>query len=151
MALDKFLDEPVSIDLEKALKNRNSKFDIVMQENDVIFIPEINPFVSIVGIVQSPLKMTFDRDHPRLPYYIDKAGGYGIRPWRKRVYVTYANGRSRRTKSFGFLHFYPKIKEGAVITVPKKPKGEEVSDLVKSTLVAAVPVILTAIIFKYIN
>ena len=147
----KFLDEPVSIDLEKALKNRNSKFDIVLQENDVIFIPEINPFVSIVGIVQSPLKMTFDRDHPRLPYYIDKAGGYGIRPWRKRVYVTYANGRSRRTKSFGFLHFYPKIKEGAVITVPKKPKGEEVSDLVKSTLVAAVPVILTAIIFKYIN
>lgn len=147
----KYLDEPVSIDLNKALKNKHSKFDIVLQESDVIFIPEINPFVSVAGTVQSPLKMTFDKEHTRLSYYIDKAGGYGIRPWRKRIYVTYANGKSKRTKSFGFIRIHPRVEEGSVITVPKKPKGEEVSDLVKSTLVAAVPVILTAIIFKYIN
>ena len=147
----KYLDEPVSIDLNKALHNKNSKFDIVLQDKDVIYIPETNPFVSITGTVQSPLKMAYDKEHSRLPYYIDKAGGFGIKPWRKRIYVTYANGKSKRTRSFMFMHFYPKVQEGSVITVPRRPEGQEVSDLVKSTLVAAIPVILTAIIFKYVK
>ena len=145
------LDEPVSIDLFKALKYKNSKHDIVLQEKDVIFIPEINPFVTVTGTVQSPLKITFDKDHANLPYYIDKAGGYGIRPWRRRIFVTYANGKSRRSRSFFFIHFYPKVEEGSIITVPERPQGAEISDLAKSTIIAAIPVILTGIIFKYIK
>ena len=147
----KFLDEPISIDLNKALKNKNSKFDIVLQDKDVIFVPEINPFVTITGVVQSPLKMAYDNQHSRLPYYIDKAGGYGIKPWRKRVFITYANGKSRRTRSFGFIHVFPKVEQGCVITVPKRPTGTDTGDLVKSVIVAAIPVILTAIILKYVN
>jgi protein involved in polysaccharide export with SLBB domain len=150
MAL-KNLDEPVSIDLYKALKYKNSKNDIVLQERDIIFIPEINPFVTVTGTVQSPLKITFDKEHGNLQYYIDKAGGYGIRPWRKRIFVTYANGKSRRTKSFFFFHMYPRVEEGSTITVPVRPEGAEVSDLVKSVLIASIPVILTGIIFKYIK
>lgn len=144
-------DEPVSIELYKALRNPNSKHDIVLQENDVIVIPEIDPFVSVEGNVQSPLKLAYDKEHSNLMYYIDKAGGYGVRPWRKRIYVTYSNGKSRRTKSFLFFKFYPKVEEGSVINVPERPKGQEVADLAKSTLIAAIPVILTAVIFKYIN
>lgn len=147
----KSLDEPVSIDLFRALKYRNSKHDIVLQERDVIFIPEINPFVTVTGTVQSPLKITFDRDHRNIQFYIDKAGGYGLRPWRKRIFVTYANGKSRRTKSLGLIHFYPKVEEGSVVTVPFRPEGAEISDLVKSVIVASIPVILTGIIFKYIK
>jgi protein involved in polysaccharide export with SLBB domain len=101
------LSQPVSIDLYKALKHPNSKHDIVLQENDIIYIPEINPFVNIQGRVQSPLKITFDKEHTNLSYYIDKAGGYGIRPWRRRIFVTYANGRSRRTKNLFFIERLP--------------------------------------------
>lgn len=147
----KTLDEPVSIDLYQALKNPNSKYDVVLQEHDIIFVPEINPFVSVQGRVQSPLKIAFDKEHTRTMYYIDKAGGLGIRPWKKRIFVTYANGKSRRTKNFFFLHFYPKVEQGAIVTVPAKPEGQDVADLAKSVLIAAVPVILTAIIFKYIK
>lgn len=147
----KSLDEPVSIDLYKALKYKNSSYDIILQQNDVVFIPEINPFVTVTGTVQSPLKTAFEKEHTKLLYYIDKAGGYGIRPWRKRIFVTYANGKSKRTKNFLFLHFYPKVEEGAMITVPYRPEGQEVSDLVKSVIVASIPVILTGIIFKYIK
>ena len=147
----KSIDEPVSIDLYKALTFKNSKHDIVLQENDIVFIPEINPFITVKGTVQSPLKITFDKEHTKLPYYIDKAGGYGLRPWRRRIYVTYANGKSRRTKSFFFIHFYPKVEEGSMITVPFRPEGAEISDLVKSVIVASIPVILTGIIFKYIK
>lgn len=151
MAKKKAIDEPVSIDLYKAMKYPNSKHDIVLQEGDVVVIPEINPFVSVQGKVQSPLKIAFDKEHTNLSYYIDKAGGYGVRPWRKRIYVTYANGRSKRTKSFLFFRSYPKVQEGSIVTVPPRPEGQEVSDLVKSTIVAVVPVVLTAIIFKYAN
>src|SRR6185369_5816028 len=87
------LEEPVSIDLYQALKEKNSKHDIVLQENDIIYIPEVNPFVTVRGKVQSPLKISYDKDHSELFYYVDKAGGLGTRPWRKRIYVTYANGR----------------------------------------------------------
>ena len=143
--------EPVSIDLYRALKYRNSKHDIVLRENDIIFVPEIDPFVSVKGSVQSPLKIAYDKEHTNLIYYIDKAGGFGIKPWRKRVYVTYANGKSRRTRNFFFLHFYPRVQEGSVVTVPVKPEGQEITDVVKGVFVTAIPIILTGFIFRYIK
>ncbi len=145
------LDEPVSIDLYNALKNPNSKYDIILMEGDALFIPEINPFVTIRGRVQSPLKIAFDKEHTNLLYYIDKAGGYGIRPWKRRIYVTYANGRSKRTRGFLFFRSYPKVEEGSIVTIPEKPKSGDVSDLTKSIIVAAIPVIITGFIFKYIR
>ena len=102
------LDEPVSIDLYKALKYKNSKHDIILQENDVVFVPEINPFVTVQGSVQSPLKIAFDKEHDNLMYYIDKAGGFGIKPWKKRVFVTYANGKSKQNEKFWIFPFLPK-------------------------------------------
>jgi protein involved in polysaccharide export with SLBB domain len=147
----KYKDEPVSIDLSKALQYKNSKYDIILQENDIVFVPEINPFISVIGKVQSPLKITYDKQHKKLSYYIDKAGGYGVRPWKRRIFVTFANGKSKRTKNFAFFHFYPRVAEGSVITVPPRPQGQEISDLVKSTIIAAIPVVLTAIVFKYIK
>jgi protein involved in polysaccharide export with SLBB domain len=142
------LSQPVSIDLYKALKHPNSKHDIVLQENDIIYIPEINPFVNIQGRVQSPLKITFDKEHTNLSYYIDKAGGYGIRPWRRRIFVTYANGRSRRTKNLFFMHFYPRIEEGCTITVPERPEGKELSNALVQSVTTAVPLIITYLVLR---
>ncbi len=147
----KTLDEPVSIDLYKALKYKNSKHDIILQENDIIFVPEINPFVSIEGRVQSPLKMSFDKEHTNVGYYIDKAGGFGIRPWKRRIYVTYANKKSRRTKNLFFFHFYPKVEEGSIVTVPSRPEGAELTDTIKSSATSLIPIIVTGVILKYIN
>jgi protein involved in polysaccharide export with SLBB domain len=143
--------EPVSIDLVRALKYKNSKYDIILQEGDVVFIPEINPFVSVEGVVQSPLKLTYDKEHSRVLYYIDKAGGYGIRPWRKRVYVTYANGKSRRTRSFFFIHFYPRVKEGATVTVPVRPQGAEITDALVQIVVSSASIALGAYIIKILQ
>ncbi len=141
----------VSIDLYKALKYKNSKFDIILQKDDKIFIPEINPFVTIRGIVQSPLRISFDKEHTNVRYYIDKAGGYGIRPWRKRVFVTYADGKSKRTKNFLFFHFYPAVEQGSIVTIPMRPEGQEVTDIAKTTVTSLVPILLTAILLKYIK
>ena len=142
------LEEPVSIDLYQALKEKNSKHDIVLQENDIIYIPEVNPFVTVRGKVQSPLKISYDKDHSELFYYVDKAGGLGTRPWRKRIYVTYANGRSKRTKNFCFLHFYPKVEEGSTITVPERPEGKDVSGNVVQALTTVLPIVVTYLLLK---
>lgn len=143
--------EPVSIDLYRALKYKNSKYDIILQEGDVIFIPEINPFVSVKGTVQSPLKLTFDKEHTGVLYYIDKAGGFDKRPWRNRIYVTYADGKSRRTRNFFFIHFYPRVKEGSVINVPFRPEGKEVTDAVLQVVLSSIPIAAAAIIANIIK
>jgi hypothetical protein len=145
-------EEPVSIDLYRAMKYKNSKYDIVLQSGDIIFIPEINPIVSVTGNLQSPLKIYFDKDHTKLSYYIDKAGGFGLKPWRERIYVTYANGRSRRTKNLGFFHFYPKVGEGSTVTVPFKPKPTNpLQGLTAALIKAAVPIFTALIISKFIK
>ena len=142
------LDQPVSIDLQKAMAQKGSKYDIVLQDHDIIYIPEVNPFVTVQGKVQSPLKITFDKDNTSLRYYIDKAGGFGIRPWRKRIFVTYANGRSKRTRTFFFMHFYPKVEEGCVITVPERPEGKDVGNAVVQGLTATLPLVVTYLLLR---
>ncbi len=143
--------EPISIDLYRALKYKNSKYDIILQEGDIIFIPEINPFVDVKGVVQSPLKLTFDKEHTGVGYYIDKAGGFGIKPWRRRIFVTYASGKSKRTKNLFFMHFYPKVKEGAVVTVPARPQGAEITDTLLQVVVSTIPIALAAFLVNLIK
>ena len=143
--------EPISIDLYRALKYKNSKYDIILQEGDIIFIPEINPFVDVKGVVQSPLKLTFDKEHTGVGYYIDKAGGFGIKPWRRRIFVTYANGKSKRTKNIFFMHFYPKVKEGAVVNVPSRPQGAEITDTLLQVVVSTIPIALAAFLVNLIK
>jgi protein involved in polysaccharide export with SLBB domain len=142
------LEQPVSIDLKKAMEQKGSTYDIVLQDHDVIYIPEINPFISVQGKVQSPLKIAFEKDHSDLSYYIDKAGGFSLRPWRNRIFVTYANGKSKRTKNFFFIHFYPKIEEGCVITVPEKPEGKDLGSAVVQGLTTTLPIVITYLLLK---
>ena len=142
------LEQPVSIDLKMAMEQKGSQYDIVLQDNDVIYIPEVNPFISVQGKVQSPLKIAFDKDHTNLGYYVDKAGGFSLRPWRKRIFVTYANGKSKRTKNFFFIHFYPKIEEGCVITVPERPEGKDIGNSVIQGLTATIPLVVTYLLLR---
>jgi hypothetical protein len=121
---------------------------MALREGDVIYIPETNPVISIRGAVQAELKIYFDKEHNNLGYYIDKAGGFGIRPWRKRIYVTYANGRSRRTHNFGFFHLYPKVEAGSVVVVPSRPEGKNFGEFASQALVTILPIALVYLITK---
>jgi polysaccharide biosynthesis/export protein len=143
--------EPVSIDLFRALKYKNSKYDVVLQEGDVIFVPEINPFVSVKGTVQSPLKLNFDKEHTNLLYYVDKAGGYGRKPWKSRIYVQYANGKSKRTKNLFFMHFYPRVAEGSTVNVPQKAEGSQVVDIVKQAGLSIVTIVTGVLVAKVVS
>ena len=104
--------------------------------------------IAVKGAVQNQLKIYFDKDHSQLNYYIDKAGGFSERPWRKRIFVTYANGKSKRTKNFGFFHFYPKIDQGSVITVPVKPQGKGFANFATQGFVTAVPILIAYLLTR---
>lgn len=138
--------EPVAIDLEMAMKNPGSKYDPVMKTGDAIYVPAVNPVVSITGAVQNELKIYYDKNHKNLGYYIDRAGGFDVRPWRNRIYVTYANGKSKRTRNFGFFHFYPKVEEGSVITVPQRPQGKSIGTFAGQVMVTAIPILVAYIL-----
>lgn len=141
--------EPISIDLEKALRNPGSKYDMVLQDGDIISVPEINPVVTIKGAVQNQLKIYYDKEHRTLGYYIDKAGGFSERPWKKRIYITYANGKSRRTKNFGFFHFYPKVIEGSTITVPVRPESKNaITNVFTQSIITAIPIALVYLLTR---
>ena len=140
--------EPIIIDLSEALKAPGSKYDVVLKEGDIIVVPEINPVVTIKGAVQSQLKMYMDEDHTNLSYYIDRAGGFGVRPWKRRIYITYANGKSRRTKNFGIFHFYPKVEAGSIVVVPTRPEGKGFGNFTTQVLVTSLPIFVAFLLTK---
>jgi|GEM_PF-3121584 len=49
------------------------------------------------------------------------------------------------------MHFYPKVEEGSMITVPQKPEKQDAGDVIKTVLLSTVPIILTGVILKSIN
>lgn len=146
--IEEVANEPISIDLYRALKYKNSKYDIPLQEGDVIFVPEINPFVSVKGTVQAPIKLTYDKEHSNIGYYVSAAGGFAERPWRSRIYVQYANGKSRRTINLFFMHFYPRVKAGSTVNVPFRPEGKGAGDILQQVMTSMIPIVAGAVIAK---
>lgn len=138
----------VSIDLEKALKNPGGKFDLALVKGDVLYIPSINNTVTVSGAVQNALKLTYDSKERKVKYYIDKAGGFGVRPWRKRIFVTYPDGTSRGTKTFLFFRKYPDVVSGSVITIPQKSESRMVGDIINRTLISTIPLIIVYLITR---
>ncbi len=114
----------VVIDLPSAINFPNSKQDIILRDSDVVIVPTVNDIVSVRGEVQSAVNIKYDKDFNRVQHYIGAAGGLGENPWKARINVKYQNGRIKNTKNYLFIHVYPKVKEGCIVTVPQKPKKE---------------------------
>ena len=105
----------VGIELDKALANPGSDYDIVLREGDYLYIPEYVSTVRISGEVQYPNTVTYIAGK-RASYYIDQAGGYGKMAKKRRAYVVHLNGTVSRLKRFR-KH---KIEPGSQIIVPSK-------------------------------
>lgn len=112
----------VGIDLEKAISNPGSDFDLVLREGDVLFIPEYINTVKISGAVMYPNTVLYKRGES-LRYYINQAGGYGNLAKKKKAYVVYMNGTVSRLKS----RDKKAIEPGCEIIVPSKEKKKRMS------------------------
>ena len=103
----------VGIELDKALSNPGSDYDVELREGDRLVVPEYVSTVKINGDVMYPNTTVYLKDK-RVKYYIAQAGGYGARAKRNKAYIVYMNGRVARVKGRA------KVEPGCEIIVPSK-------------------------------
>ncbi len=118
--------ETIGINLEEILKKPGSKYDLILQEGDILSIPRQLQTVRMRGEFLYPVTVRYD-EGLNFRKYISKAGGFSEDARRKKSYVLYANGSVDRTKSFLFWKNYPQIDAGAEVIVPKKPEKKPLS------------------------
>lgn len=111
--------EAIAIDLEEIIKNPNSKYDLILEEGDILSVPRQLQTVRLRGDVIYPTTVRHETSRG-LPYYINRAGGFDSRAKKRRTYVVYANGEVSRTKNFLLFNLYPKVEPGSEIIVPTK-------------------------------
>ena len=118
----------IGINLTEILKEggKGSSYDLILEKGDELFIPSQRQTVEIQGEVLLPSLVRYEKKNT-LKSYIDKSGGYSEFAKRDDVYVVYANGDIKATKSFLFFKKYPKLEPGAVILVPKKAEKTKMS------------------------
>ena len=123
----------VGIDLPRILKNPHARYDLLLEDGDVLNIPKELQTVKVSGEVLSPSSVMF-AGSKGFKRYINESGGFAPRALKKRSYIIYANGGVASTKKFLFFNNYPEVKPGGEIFVPQKE--EKKNNLSTSEIVA---------------
>ncbi|MFY0651244.1 MAG: SLBB domain-containing protein [Cyclobacteriaceae bacterium] len=118
--------ETVGIDLEKILQNPRSKFDLILQEGDVLSIPRQLETVRVKGEVLYPLTIKHG-DQLSFKDYIAASGGTNERARLAKSFVIYPNGTAAKTKRFLWFKNYPVVEPGSEIIVPRRPTRSRMS------------------------
>jgi protein involved in polysaccharide export with SLBB domain len=108
----------IALDIEKILKNPGSYYDLVLADKDEIVIPKVDNKVTIRGAVLRPVTISY-HEGITMSECISSAGGITENARRNKAYVVYYNGRSKRTKTFGFFRFNPRIEPGSEVVLPE--------------------------------
>ena len=112
----------IAIDLEKAIENPGSDYDIVLRDGDVVTVPEYTSTVKIRGEVKYPTAVNW-KEGKSLKYYIKHAGGFGNKAKKNGVYVINMNGSVEQISK----HSRKAIQPGCEIVVPRKKMRKSVS------------------------
>jgi len=115
----------ISLDIDAILKKPAGPEDIVLRDEDEVVIPKLDNKVVIRGGVLRPVTISF-KDGLTLSECISAAGGVTEISRRSKAYVVYNNGRAKRTKSFGFFRFNPKIEPGSEVVLPEGEKRKDI-------------------------
>lgn len=102
----------VGIELDKAVENPGSIYDLALRDGDHIVIPEFTNTVAINGQVNMPNTVVYQKGKNKT-YYIDQAGGYTQRAKKGHAYVIHMNGTMDIAKK-------ATIEPGCEIIVPQK-------------------------------
>lgn len=111
---------PIGIDLVKIMANPHSEIDPVLQDGDVLVIPQYMTTISISGSVRKPNSLVYD-PKLKLKDYINEAGGYAERARKKGTFILYPNGHikklGRKASAKNFIG-------GSKIIVPQKGRKQ---------------------------
>lgn len=105
----------VGIELDKALKNPGSDYDVILREGDKLVVPEYSGTVKINGNVMYPNTVAY-MSGKNYKWYINEAGGFGNGAKRSKAFILYQNGKvSKASKG--------KVEPGCEIIVPNKTRS----------------------------
>ena len=111
----------VAINLEKAIANPGSnQWDLVLQEGDVLVVPQYSNTVTINGEVLYPNTVGYDKNK-KLRDYINSAGGFTQKARTGKVFAVGMNGSVTKVRS------KKDITPGCNIVVPAKMRRRGVS------------------------
>ncbi|MBS5795309.1 MAG: SLBB domain-containing protein [Dysgonomonas mossii] len=112
----------VGIELDKAIANPKSEYDLVLREGDQLIVPEYDNTVRINGSVMYPNTVLYKRGQ-KVSYYINQAGGYSDLAEKKRAYIVYMNGTVAKVKGSN----RDAIQPGCNIVIPAKEQKDKMS------------------------
>ncbi len=112
----------VGIELDKAIANPKSEYDLVLREGDQLIVPEYDNTVKINGSVMYPNTVLYKKGQ-KVSYYINQAGGYSDLAEKKRAYIVYMNGTVAKVKGSN----RDAIQPGCNIVIPSKEQKEKMS------------------------
>lgn len=112
----------VGIELDKALANPGSDYDLVLRTGDRLIVPEYDNTVKINGAVMYPNTVVYKKGE-KLSYYINQAGGYTDNAKKSRSFVIYMNGTVSKIKGSDQNAIQP----GSEIIIPSKEQARRMS------------------------
>ncbi len=135
----------ISIDLSAALNNPGSLEDLVLEKDDILIIPRLNNTVKIMGGVYDENVIAFN---PKLSLtdYIDNAGGFKKRAFKRRVYVIHANGSISKRGRPNF-----EVTPGSIIVVPERAPRIQNDDWVKIASISTSAISSIALILSVLK
>lgn len=116
----------VGISLSDIIAHPGSRYDLILEEGDVLSIPKMLETVNVSGEVMMSNTIRYQKNLS-FKDYVDAAGGFSSKALRNKAYVIHANGSVNVTKSFFGIRSYPKVNPGSRIIVPEKPTKEKLS------------------------
>lgn len=138
----------LGINLNQIIKSPGSRYDLFLEEGDIIKIPKQLQTVQLFGEVFFPKKVRFTSTS-NFREYIRSAGGFTSKAMKKGSYVVYPNGEVKSTRKVLFFNSFPKIKPGSEIYVPARGprKGLSTQEAVGLTTgIASIALILVTIL-----
>lgn len=125
----------IILDLDKAIKQTNSDYNLILKNGDMLEVPGKEDLVTIQTkgtqanllypakvSIQGKFNVTYQKGKNAKWYIDNHAAGLSKRAKRKWVTVEHANGNIERTKGFLFFRRYPDVHKGSSISVGVKEK-----------------------------
>jgi protein involved in polysaccharide export with SLBB domain len=109
----------IDVEVQRALSERTSRYNIVLQAGDSIEIPAFQPSVKVSGAVNSPGSVLWQRGKG-LDYYLSAAGGPTYKADDGHINVRYANGQVRTRHHILFFASDPTPGPGSEVMVPRR-------------------------------
>jgi protein involved in polysaccharide export with SLBB domain len=109
----------VSIKLDADIqKIKESEYDLVLQDKDMLIIPSHIDTVTVFGEVFNPTSFVYQSDKS-VAEYIEMASGFSRVADKESVYIIHADGTSEPAVSgWGIFKTYATIEKGDTIVVP---------------------------------